>query len=257
VQTRWWSLGPDLLPTDPPEVEDDELFVYVDWFGLWDHGVGALAEQYGDRLVVDATQAFYRPAPRHGWAFGSARKFLGVPDGAWLTGPKPTLHDSDPRAEPRLEHLVGRLERGPEAAWSSFQAFEADLDASIRRISRTSRQLLDSVDHRAIAARRRANFSVLHQLLGPANQLRLDTTTSQVPHSYPFLPQRPLDRRRLQAQRLYVPTFWEAVLSRPGAARFELERELARRLLPLPLDQRYTGDDMERLAEAVLALVGS
>jgi hypothetical protein len=40
------------------------------------------------------------------------------------------------------------------------------------------------------------------------------------------------------------------VLSDPGAP--ALERELAGRLLPLPIDQRYGAEDMNRLAAIVI-----
>ena len=54
--------------------------------------------------------------------------------------------------------------------------------------------------------------------------------------------------------KLFVPALWPEVPSRraPG---FEKSRDLASRLLPLPIDQRYGDADMDRLAERVAELL--
>ena len=50
-------------------------------------------------------------------------------------------------------------------------------------------------------------------------------------------------RRKLQAQKIFVPTLWPSVFN--ICEKNELEYDMAMNILPLPVDQRYSIDDME------------
>ncbi len=58
-------------------------------------------------------------------------------------------------------------------------------------------------------------------------------------------------RRRLQRQKIYIPTLWPDVYDLCG--RDSTEYNLAQNILPLPVDQRYGPDDMEELADKAAA----
>jgi hypothetical protein len=49
---------------------------------------------------------------------------------------------------------------------------------------------------------------------------------------------------------VYIPTFWVEV-STGTDTRFEIERGLAGKLLPLPVDHRYNEVDMQRMAAVI------
>ena len=60
-------------------------------------------------------------------------------------------------------------------------------------------------------------------------------------------------RKALQAKKVYVPLLW------PEAAAAEHDpvgRAYARNILPLPVDQRYTPEDMERMLAILTPLLG-
>jgi hypothetical protein len=61
-------------------------------------------------------------------------------------------------------------------------------------------------------------------------------------------------RAQLLDQHIYVPSYWREVLSSPTSP--PIERDWAQCLLPLPIDQRYNVDDMNRLADAILQNTG-
>ena len=56
-------------------------------------------------------------------------------------------------------------------------------------------------------------------------------------------------RKKLQAEKIYIPTLWPNVLQQlPENA---TEYQLAADILPLPIDQRYDAETMQYLAEQV------
>ena len=72
-----------------------------------------------------------------------------------------------------------------------------------------------------------------------------------VPFCYPFLPARPSLHRALWQREIFVPRLWPEIAARPAEG-FEWERDLAARLLPLPIDHRYGPGDMARVTGAVM-----
>jgi len=51
-----------------------------------------------------------------------------------------------------------------------------------------------------------------------------------------------------------VPTLWPEIDSRAGRG-FEWERQVAKRLLPLPIDHRYGPEVMDTLAHSVVQVL--
>ena len=58
-------------------------------------------------------------------------------------------------------------------------------------------------------------------------------------------------KKKLAAQKIYVPTLWPNVLDMEGT----MEKDYAENILPLPCDQRYTAEDMTRIIDAIERLV--
>ena len=69
---------------------------------------------------------------------------------------------------------------------------------------------------------------------------------------YPFLCRVDGLRRRLIKNKVYVSQWWKYLLELLPAD--SVEADYSRYLLPLPIDQRYTPDDMHALAALVLQL---
>ena len=61
-------------------------------------------------------------------------------------------------------------------------------------------------------------------------------------------------RKKLQAEKIYIPTLWPNVLRQlPETA---VEYQLAMDILPLPVDQRYEAEEMRYLAGQVRKMQG-
>jgi hypothetical protein len=91
---------------------------------------------------------------------------------------------------------------------------------------------------------------VLHAALAPHNAL--DCPAGADAMIYPFLCRVDGLRGRLIKNKVYVSQWWKYLLELLPAD--SVEADYSRYLLPLPIDQRYTPDDMRALAALVLQL---
>jgi hypothetical protein len=248
----FYPIAGSFRPEPGQEPAPGELLLVVNYFGAMASAVAAIDRALPGRVVVDDTQAFFRRGRPDAWSFNSARKFFGVPDGAFLYGPARDARVLPPSDIADCDHLLTRLAGDDEIAWEQFKRHEARVGVEPRAMSMVTMRLLGAVDMQRTRRRRQANFEALHGRLGAMNtiELPLDDVAGEGPLCYPFLPGVDVDRARLAAQGVFVPTFWPEIAHRiaPG---FERERLFARRLLPLPIDQRYGPDDMARVCQVL------
>jgi hypothetical protein len=233
-----------------------ELMLVVNYFGVLSPFVEARAGAAADRVVVDDTQAFFRRGRPDAWSFNSVRKFFGVPDGGFLYGPATGVDGLPPADGTDCEHLLTRLSGDDQKAWVQFKQHEARIDIEPRAMSVVSARLLGAADLDRARRRRHTNFDTLHRLLGPLNTigLSLGDAGPEAPMCYPFLPAADVDRTALSRLGVFVPRLWPEVPDRstPG---FAWERQVAQRILPLPIDHRYGPCDMEKVCQALLQVL--
>ena len=68
--------------------------------------------------------------------------------------------------------------------------------------------------------------------------------------AYPLLVENGAEiRKKLQQQRIYIPTLWPNVLREIDNN--SLEYKFAENILPLPVDQRYSEDDINELSSRI------
>lgn len=73
--------------------------------------------------------------------------------------------------------------------------------------------------------------------------------------SYPFLCSDPELRAKLLPYKIYVPCLWTETAENPEASPWEVY--LADHLCVLPVDQRYTDEDMQWIGKTVLELLNN
>ncbi|GGG53478.1 hypothetical protein [Hymenobacter glacieicola] len=260
VSYSFYALTEELELEVPVELSDGEYILYVNYFGLKTSYTATLARRYGARLLLDLTQAFFEePAPGL-WGFNSARKFFGVPDGAYLYAPEPMPPVTLPSNQAiSLTHLVERQAGRQTAAYAAYSQYEEQLSYAPQEMSAVSQSWLSWLDYAGIARKRQANFALYQQLLAPVLQsgaarewLPLEAGT--VPFSYPLRLTKPVeDRRQLFEQQIFVPWLWPEMRQRPGD--FARERTFVDSVLALPLDHRYGPEHIARVAQAIVALL--
>jgi hypothetical protein len=231
---------------------DGEMLVLNNYFGVKDSYCAAMAERYGERLILDCSQAWFAAPTAGCHSFYSPRKFFGLPDGGCLHG-SAILDEAleTDTSHQRASHLLKRIDMGAEEGYAEFQRNDASLIGEpMRRMSRLTRRLLGSIDHEAARRRRLENFAFLHEALGSTNMLDCASgAASAGPMVYPYLSRREELRARLIGRKIFVATYWPNVVG--WCSDQDPEHRLARDLLPLPIDQRYGPEEMARIVETI------
>jgi hypothetical protein len=111
-------------------------------------------------------------------------------------------------------------------------------------------RLMAGIDRDSLSATRRANWSLLDELLGgraitPAINARTVPLGYVIRHD-----RRNAVRALLSERRFYCPVHWP-LPKEVDAARFPAAARLSESILTLPVDQRYGGKEMRRLAAAL------
>ena len=230
-------------------VKEGEALLYTNYFGLKQRYVEQLAERIGSHLIVDNTQAFYaKPIPGVD-TFYTCRKFFGVTDGAYLYCDKELDEEIEQDySYDRVAHLVKRIDLSAEDGFKDFRRVDDGLDNQpIRKMSKLTQRMMQGVDYKSAAQRRRANFQMLHEALGKDNNLELHMDDAAVPMVYPYLAPVKGLREKLIENKVFVARYWPNVLD--WTAKDDIEYLLACQLQPLPVDQRYGEEEMKRIIE--------
>lgn len=255
IPYTYYHINQQFEIVDNIQPKKGEYIIANNYFGIKDAYIQQLAEQYGGHLIVDCAQAFFaKPLPGIK-AFYSTRKYVGVADGGVaylgnLPDDKVEVNEIE-RSDEHDSHLLKRKQFGAESGFADYQANEKNLDNQpIRLMSVNTKWILDHIDYDKVIERRRENFQYLHEALAAKNQLQLSAIDTFVcPMVYPFMmaTERNL-RKELIENKVFVAKYWPNVVQRDG---YEVECSMATNILPLPIDQRYGRDDMDRIIEII------
>ncbi len=251
IQYEFYHIDILLEITNRITLEENEALLYTNYFGLKQRYIEKLAEEYGPHLIVDNTQAFYAKPLEGVDTFYTCRKFFGVADGAYLYTDK-LLEEEFEQDESydKMAHLLKRIDLSAEQGFADFRKVDAGLNNKpIRRMSKLTQRIMQSIDYKEIAARRRVNFEMLNKSLSVSNTLELSLDNDAVPMVYPLLTKRKGLRAELIDKKAFVAYYWPNVLD--WTASDDVEYFLAYQMIPLPIDQRYNEEDMKRVIEIV------
>ncbi len=253
ISCRFYRIGEDFLPKEL-EPDPDEWIYLVNYYGqLSGESLAKIREKY-DNLIIDNAQAYFEMPLSDTDTLYTCRKFFGVPDGAFLYTDAPSrILDTDESFD-HMRYLLGRFERSGREFYadSSFNNARFASDP-VRRMSRLTVNLLHGIDYALVEKTRSENFGVLHELLASRNRLSVRAVPG--PFAYPFLTENGLSlKKALASKGIYVPTLWPEISALAPSG--SVERRFAEDLLPLPVDQRYTAEDMRYLASELLSLTG-
>jgi dTDP-4-amino-4,6-dideoxygalactose transaminase len=276
------TVQPDALLRAVAEARPAAVLL-VDYFGFppMPEAAAAFRDLRGRCLVVEDCahgSLLETPAAAAGTigdvAFTSFRKYLPLPDGGVLIGSEG--ESLPPARGPHVSaRLLGQLLRGAFARGvvggdeiergflAAVEAGEAALDDQVplEAMSEVGRRLLAGLDLADVCVRRRLNFATLHTLVAglPVQPLRAELPAGVSPLVYPVRidgGRRNAVRAALAARRIFCPVHWP-LPPEIDRARFADEHRLADEMLGLPVDQRYDGADMERIAGELASALGT
>lgn len=251
VPIKRYGVGEDFSFRIPRNLSPREVLLLIDYFGFGGETIAEAAARHKGLSIVDATTALFAQPPRETASFYSLRKFVGTSDGGIAQAPFPiALPPGEDRSAKRALFMLQRAEEGANAALPANLAAEEELHSPALRMSPLTRKFLDSIDFEKTERRRRENYRILYEALHPINRLHLPEKPPSAPFCYPLVSGIPRLRDELIDAGVALPLFWPEVIEENPA--YSSENRLARTLLPLPLDQRYSKADMERLIRLIL-----
>ncbi|MBK9162191.1 MAG: hypothetical protein IPM27_11715 [Nitrosomonadales bacterium] len=253
IEHVWYELDSNLDVSGEVQLCADDWLVYVNYFGLHKKNVDTLLERFPpQQIVLDYSQAFFEPPAEAAMAtIYSPRKFFGIPDGGLLVGKVGAISvpERDVGSLDRSSHLLKRLAGYPEEGYADYRHAEETLSGcEPKRMSELTERILGAVDFDGARSVRHENFMFLHRELSGINPFEIDVAEAAAPLCYPFITNDRDLRQRMIANRIFVPTYWPEALGRVGDAWAE---KMIRNLLPLPVDQRYGRDDMQRIVSII------
>ena len=240
IQYSFYSINIQLEIADEIVLGQDEYLLYTNYFGVKDNYVKQLVELYSNRVIIDNAQALFSEPTT--MCFYSPRKFVGIPDGgiAYMDKPIDISEYEQDCSFDRCSHLLKRIDLGAGAGYADFKNNSSKLkNQPIKQMSKLTRVLLNAIDFKKIRSKRRENFAILHSLLSSSNKFKLDSLESiACPMVYPYMTDDESIRQRLIDNKVFVATYWPNVSEwcECGTTEFQL----ARTMIPLPIDQRYT-----------------
>ena len=241
-------------PVNLPVLKKDEYIIYINYFGIKSKTADWLIAHYQDKVIIDNTHSFFHKGYSNNWSLTSARKHFGVPDGAYLHNPIPIPYKFERFANISLQHHVLRLLGNQELSYKEYLKYEKTLNAEINLISIISEKLLSGIDYDYVKIKRTENFWFLHEHLKEYNEVLINSEMTDIPFAYPFLPDKAVNKNGFYERGFYIPSLWTDPLSRVKDG-FEQEVQIVQRLLPLPIDHRYSTRDMEQIIRYIKEII--
>ena len=256
VEYEFYHINEHLEMAEEIVLQEGDYLIANNYFGVKDTYIAKLAERYGARLIVDNAQALFAPILPGIKAAYSTRKFVGVADGGFAVGVSAELaleYEVDNSSE-HDSHLFIRKVKGAEAGFKDYQLNEGKLDNQpIKRMSSQTQSILSHIDYETVIKQRRQNYRYLSDVLGEMNLLQLPQIDSfACPMVYPFMISDESLRARLIEYKVFVARYWPNVLE--WCSNSNTEYKLATCIIPLPIDQRYGGADMEKICRIIQIL---
>ncbi len=248
VDVSYYSIGYDFRPKGIA-LEDGKWLYVVNFYGqLTNEYLLKLKAQY-THLIIDNAQAYFSEPLKGTPTLYTCRKFFGVPDGAILYSDKVLEVKEQDESFERMHFLLGRFERPASEFYSEYVSNNHLFsDVPIKSMSKLTENLLRGIDYDRVCAARTNNFLYLHNRLKGVNKLELITPIG--PFMYPLYIENGAEiRKKLQREKIYIPTLWPAVFNLCQES--DVEYDMAKNILPIPVDQRYGSEDMNYIISQI------
>ena len=259
IEIEFYTIDENFIPKMDTN-EEDSCMIIVNYCGIFStQYIKNIADKYKN-VIIDNSQAFFSKPLENCLNVCSARKFFGVPDGAYVVG-KPYLYSDDMYEDDHSSDtslfLMQRIEYGCEGkAYASRTLNEERIDNSdIKNMSKFTRYLLDGIDYENVKKKRIENFNVVRSMLKEKNILDIDKYFDKncVPMVYPFMIENENLLDYLLENKHFQGNWWRYILD--ITSKNSMEYRLSKYMIPLTIDQRYTAEDVKILCDKILKFI--
>ena len=255
IEIKYYNIDSNFIPQLEPN-DDDTAVVIVNYYGIFASTyMSDICKKYKN-VIIDNSQAFYAKPLSGCLNVYSARKFFGVPDGAYVVGTpymfERNMYSDDYSSDTSL-FLLQRIEYGCEGkAYSSRMLNEERIDAAdIMNMSKLTHRLLDGIAYDAVKEKRIENFNLAHSILKEHNMLDIMKfyDYSCVPMVYPFMAEKDGLLEHLISHKHFQGNWWRYLLD--IVEQETIEYKLSKYMIPITIDQRYGNDDITKLCNII------
>ena len=254
VRLKFYHISDQLEPDDDliPTIGDAVLL--VNYFGIMTSTkLSEISSKYNNPVIVDNSQAFFCEPIVGAYNVYSCRKFIGVPDGAYVVGADvKRLSNNYKRSfsSKVMGFLLERIEYGCcPSVYSQKIKNDKRIEADgVKLMSKITHTILDGTDYEYIINKRKENYAITQSLFGSKNKLQLNVG-DVVPMVYPLLVEDDSLVDRLQKAGHFQGHWWEYLVDEMD--KDNVEYYLSRYLVPITIDQRYGRKELEYIASKI------
>lgn len=254
ISWKFYHINQNLEISDKLNLAEGDFLLYTNYYGIKDEYCKYIAATYGSKAIIDNAQALFCKPIYEVNQFYSPRKFIGMPDGGLAVTMVPDYTSTLPidSSFDRCSHLLKRIELAPSEGYADFKENSKKIaEAPLGQMSPISKSILANVNLDNVKQKRRENFTALHNALAASNKLKIPPQeTFECSLIYPYWINKGDElKKKLIAQNIFVATYWPNVFE--WANQNDLEYTLANQIVCLPIDQRYSREDMEEITRLI------
>lgn len=257
IKIQFYHIDSTMMPIDLPD-KSNSMIILVDYFGICTDEIEQFAYTFKNaEVILDRAHAFYaKPIMKEKlYNLYSAKKFFGVPDGAYLISKTILPNEQVPTvAYDYIKYLVISYEMGTNAAYTMKKETDRILAANYGCMSNVAMGLLKNVEYDRVKKYRTDNYAMLYESFRKFNELVVPQKCAA--YQFPLLISDGGEeiKSNLIRDKIFVSTLWAGKdLLENGS---EVEINLMKNTIFLPVDQRYDVEDMAYMISRVKVYLG-
>lgn len=255
ITIKYYEMDYDFNP-QIRNLNNDDAILLVNYFGIMSYErMAYLASQYKN-VIIDNSQAFFAPPIEHCLNVYSARKFIGVPDGAYVIGNQVKNYQFDYEQDFSSDtslFLLQRIEYGCEGkAYESRKMNENRLDLSgVKKMSKLTHVILDGTNYENIKQKRKENYKIASALFQQVNLFHPEIYDGGdcVPMVYPLVLEDDSILSKLIEHKIFQGHWWNYIIQEVSSDSFEYY--LSKYMIPITIDQRYGSEELAYMYDLI------
>lgn len=255
VEVKFYHQDKNFNPIDIIAEEDDAV-LFVNYYGIMSHERMSYISRNFKHPIIDNCQAFFCKPIENAINVYSCRKFIGVPDGAYVIGKNAHLYVQEyPQcySSDTANFLLTRIEYGCEGkGYETRRLNEHRIDSeNCMKMSKLTYTILDGTDYEYIRNKRKENFELAADLLGDLNVIDplAYYNNDTIPMVYPLVIEDDELLARLFTAKHFQGHWWSYICDEQPQESFEYW--ISRYIIPITIDQRYGKNEIEYLNQVI------
>lgn len=258
IDYEYYHIDNNFEPLIAPNPGNSAMLI-VNYYGIMSHKRMISVVQKYKNVIIDNSQAFFSSPIDCCMNVYSARKFMGVPDGAYVIGENANRYIDEYEqcySSDTSLFLLQRIEYGCEGKTYINRMINEERinNEDIMKMSPLTRYLLDGTDYNTIIKKRRLNFNYARQLFDNMNRICMDRYIGYdiVPMVYPLVIEDENVMKRLINHKHFQGHWWGYILNEVDRNCFEYY--ISKYIIPITIDQRYNINDLRYIYNIVKGL---